>query len=170
LAAELVGLGQTPGDVPEGFASMAALRRSGVSRAGRIAAATGFTLPVLLVLLGATNGFFAVRGGIDLLELALLALLSATLWEPRLGPRAEMTERPHHGPCAATTRPPWPGGGAQAVDGVGRRIVEARGGSTSNDPAGTSRELARGSIPLAVTGGISALQPGATRTRKLTHP
>lgn len=72
----LLALGQTPADVPEGFASMAALRRSGVSRAGRVAAAAAFAVPVLL---GATLGFFAVRGGPELLKLSLLAFTAGIL-------------------------------------------------------------------------------------------
>ncbi len=54
----LLALGQVPADVPEGFAAVATLRRTGLSRARRLLLAASFAIPVLL---GATLGYFALR-------------------------------------------------------------------------------------------------------------
>lgn len=68
----LLALGQTPADVPEGFATIATLRRAGFARARRVVLTAALGLPLFV---GGTIGYFALR---DAPELARLAVLAAT--------------------------------------------------------------------------------------------
>ncbi|MFF9141040.1 ZIP family metal transporter [Streptomyces albogriseolus] len=72
----LLALGQAPADVPEGFATTAALRRARVSRRGRLLSAVGFALPILF---GAALGYLALRNAPDLLTLSVLAFTGGAL-------------------------------------------------------------------------------------------
>lgn len=72
----LLALGQVPADVPEGFATMATLRQRGVRRRTRILLAATLALPVLL---GATLGYWILRGQPELLTLSVLALTGGLL-------------------------------------------------------------------------------------------
>ena len=91
----LLAIGQVPADVPEGFAAVATLRRAGFPRRTRVAMAASFTAPVLA---GATIGWFALRGALELATVSVLALtggvLSAVVVE-------EMIDEAHE---AATSR------------------------------------------------------------------
>ncbi len=96
----LLALGQVPADIPEGFATIATFKDQGVPRARRMLLAASFAIPILL---GATIGFFGVRGGPEILKLSLLAFTAGILvsvaveemlpeaheaGEPRLAPLA----------------------------------------------------------------------------------
>lgn len=72
----LLALGQLPADIPEGFATIAAFKRRGIPRAKRLLLTAGFTLPILL---GATIGYWAVRGQPDIYKFALLAFTAGVL-------------------------------------------------------------------------------------------
>lgn len=72
----LLALGQTPADVPEGFATIATLRRAGFPRARRLAFTAGLALPLLV---GGTIGYFALRDAPDLVRLSVLALTGGAL-------------------------------------------------------------------------------------------
>ena len=72
----LLALGQTPADVPEGFATIATLRDAGFSRARRVLFTAGLALPLLV---GGTIGYFALRDAPDLLRLSVLALTGGAL-------------------------------------------------------------------------------------------
>ncbi|WP_031511330.1 ZIP family metal transporter [Streptomyces megasporus] len=72
----LLALGQAPADLPEGFATTAALRRARVSRRGRLISAAAFALPVLT---GAALGYLALRDAPDLLTLSVLAFTGGAL-------------------------------------------------------------------------------------------
>jgi zinc transporter, ZIP family len=89
----LLALGQVPADLPEGFATIATLKKAGVARHQRILLAAAFALPVLL---GATIGYWLVRDGSELLKLALLsftaAILTSTAVEEIIGEAHEQDE------------------------------------------------------------------------------
>ena len=72
----LLALGQTPADVPEGFATIATLRQAGFSRARRLLFTAGLALPLLV---GGTIGYFALREAPDLVRLAVLAATGGAL-------------------------------------------------------------------------------------------
>ena len=72
----LLALGQTPADVPEGFATIATLRDAGFSRARRVLFTAGLAIPLLV---GGTIGYFALRDAPDLLRLSVLALTGGAL-------------------------------------------------------------------------------------------
>lgn len=72
----LLAAGQVPADIPEGFAAVATLQRAGISRGRRLALAAGFAIPILV---GATLGYFALRGAPELLTLSVLALTGGAL-------------------------------------------------------------------------------------------
>lgn len=72
----LLGLGQVPADIPEGFAAMATVRRARITRKRRIALAAGSALPTLL---GASLGFFALRSAPEIITFAVLALTGGAL-------------------------------------------------------------------------------------------
>jgi zinc transporter, ZIP family len=66
----LLALGQVPADVPEGFATIANFKRRGIGRSARLLLSASFALPIFL---GATIGYWAMRGQPELLKLAFLA-------------------------------------------------------------------------------------------------
>lgn len=72
----LLAAGQVPADIPEGFAAVATLRQSGLSRAKRLGLAAGFAIPIFI---GATLGYFALRQAPELLTLSVLALTGGAL-------------------------------------------------------------------------------------------
>lgn len=72
----LLALGQLTADVPEGFATIASFKGEDTSRKSRLLASAAFALPLFL---GATIGYWLVRGGSDLLKLSLLAFTAAIL-------------------------------------------------------------------------------------------
>jgi zinc transporter, ZIP family len=72
----LLALGQAPADVPEGFATIAAFKRQGVARRTRLLLAASFFGAIFL---GATVGFWAVRGQSAVVKLALLAFTAGIL-------------------------------------------------------------------------------------------
>ncbi len=87
----LLALGQVPADVPEGFAAVATLRRTGLSRARRLLLAASFALPILL---GATLGYFALRDAPSVLTLPVLALTGGALTSVVI---EEMVSQAHEG-------------------------------------------------------------------------
>lgn len=87
----LLALGQVPADVPEGFATIATLKREGIPRARRVMYLAAFSLPILL---GASLGFFLLRGRPDSWKAAVLAFTAgalATLVVEELSPEAHGT-------------------------------------------------------------------------------
>ncbi|RPF28023.1 ZIP family metal transporter [Georgenia muralis] len=72
----LLAIGQVPADLPEGFAAIATMRRAGIPRRRRILAAVAFTIPIML---GATIGYFALRGAPEIVTLSVLALTGGAL-------------------------------------------------------------------------------------------
>jgi ZIP family zinc transporter len=72
----LLALGQVTADLPEGFATMAAFRRQGVSRGKRLLLSASFFIPVLV---GAVLSFVFLRGQSELLKLSLLAFTAGIL-------------------------------------------------------------------------------------------
>ena len=72
----LLALGQVPADLPEGFATIAAFRDKGVPRRRRLLLAASFALPIFL---GATIGYWAVRGQPDIYKQVLLAFTAGIL-------------------------------------------------------------------------------------------
>lgn len=66
----LLAVGQAPADLPEGFAAVATLRRTGLARNRRLLLSASFTVPILI---GATLGYFALRTAPELLTLSVLA-------------------------------------------------------------------------------------------------
>lgn len=88
----LLAMGQVPADVPEGFATIATLKREGIPRARRIMYLTAFSFPILL---GAALGFFLLRGRPDSWKAAVLAFTAgalATLVVEELSPEAHATD------------------------------------------------------------------------------
>ena len=72
----LLALGQTPADVPEGFATIATLRRAGFARGRRVLFTLGLAVPLLV---GGTIGYFALRDAPELVRLSVLALTGGAL-------------------------------------------------------------------------------------------
>ena len=72
----LLALGQTPADVPEGFAAIATFKDAGVSRRRRLLLAAGFAVPIMV---GATVGYWGVRGQSELVQFSLLAFAAGVL-------------------------------------------------------------------------------------------
>lgn len=72
----LLALGQVTADVPEGFATLASFRRGNTNRARRLLIAASLALPIFL---GATLGFWALRGQPELYKLTLLAFTAGIL-------------------------------------------------------------------------------------------
>lgn len=72
----LLALGQVPADVPEGFATIATFKNQGLPRGRRVLLAASFALPILL---GATLGYFGVRGQPEIIKLALLSFTAGIL-------------------------------------------------------------------------------------------
>lgn len=65
-----------PADLPEGFATIAPPRRSGVKRRTGLLLSASFAIPILL---GATIGYRAVRGAAEIVKLSLLAFTAGAL-------------------------------------------------------------------------------------------
>lgn len=72
----LLALGQLPADVPEGFATIATFKNKNTTRSKRLLLSASFAIPILL---GATVGFWGVRGGSELLKFSLLAFTAGIL-------------------------------------------------------------------------------------------
>ena len=72
----LLALGQTPADVPEGFAAIATFKQQGVPRARRLLLAGAFSLPIAL---GVTVGYWGVRGASEAVQYSLLAFTAGIL-------------------------------------------------------------------------------------------
>lgn len=72
----LLALGQVPADVPEGFATIANFRGQGVPRRTRLLLAAAFAVPIFL---GATVGYWAMRGQPELYKLVLLTFTAGVL-------------------------------------------------------------------------------------------
>ena len=89
----LLALGQVPADLPEGFATIATLKKAGIARRQRILLAAAFAVPVLL---GASTGYWLVRNGSELFKLSLLsftaAILTSTAVEEIIGEAHEQAE------------------------------------------------------------------------------
>ena len=88
----LLALGQAPADVPEGFASIATLRRSGVPRQWRLIAAAAFVVPILA---GALFGYVGVQGQPDVVKFAILAFTAGILTTVTI---EEIVPEAHRGP------------------------------------------------------------------------
>lgn len=72
----LLALGQVPADIPEGFATIATFKRMGVARRTRLLLAASFALPIVI---GATIGYWGVRGQPAEVQFALLAFTAGIL-------------------------------------------------------------------------------------------
>lgn len=66
----LLALGQVSADMPEGFAAIATFKQEEGSRYKRLLLAASFALPVLL---GATIGYWVVRGAPEVFKLLYLS-------------------------------------------------------------------------------------------------
>lgn len=72
----LLALGQLSADIPEGFATIATFRAKGTTRKFRLFVSAAFALPLIL---GATIGYWLVRGQPEVVKLALLSFTAAIL-------------------------------------------------------------------------------------------
>lgn len=72
----LLAIGQVPADIPEGFATIANFRRIGVARRTRMLLSIAFAIPVFL---GATIGYWGVRGQPEIVKFMLLAFTAGVL-------------------------------------------------------------------------------------------
>lgn len=72
----VLAIGQVTADLPEGFAAVANLRKSGISRTKRILLASSFAFASLL---GATVGFWLLRDQDRTIQLAALAFVGGIL-------------------------------------------------------------------------------------------
>ena len=72
----VLALGQVTADIPEGFATIATFKSGGLSRRKRLLLSLSFIVPVFL---GATVGYWAVRGQPQLVKLSLLAFTAGIL-------------------------------------------------------------------------------------------
>ena len=72
----LLALGQIPADIPEGFATIATFRKRGISRRLRLLLSASFVIPIFL---GATIGYWAVRGEAAIYKFGLLAFTAGIL-------------------------------------------------------------------------------------------
>ena len=72
----LLSLAQVPADIPEGFSSIATLKEAGVPRRRRLLMNAAFALPILL---GATVGYWAMRGQPPIYQLTLLTFTAGIL-------------------------------------------------------------------------------------------
>ena len=72
----LLALGQLPADVPEGFATIATFKNQNTTRTTRLLLSASFAIPMIL---GATVGFWGVRGGSELLKFSLLSFTAGIL-------------------------------------------------------------------------------------------
>lgn len=72
----LLALGQTPADIPEGFASIATFKSRNVPKKKRVLLSAAFALPLFV---GVTIGYWAVRGQPEAVKLSLLAFTAGVL-------------------------------------------------------------------------------------------
>lgn len=72
----LLAMGQVIADLPEGFATLASFRQQGVPRSRRLLIAASFAVPILL---GATIGYWAVRGQAEIVKMSFLAFTAGIL-------------------------------------------------------------------------------------------
>jgi zinc transporter, ZIP family len=72
----LLALGQVPADVPEGLATIIAFERQGVPRHRQVQIAAAFAIPIFL---GATIGYWLMRGQPELVKMALLTFTAGIL-------------------------------------------------------------------------------------------
>ncbi len=72
----LLALGQVPADVPEGFATISNLRAAGVRLTTRLLLSAAFAVPIFL---GATVGYWGMRGQPELYKLMLLTFTAGVL-------------------------------------------------------------------------------------------
>lgn len=72
----LLALGQTPADIPEGFATIATFKEREISRPKRLLLSASFAIPIFL---GATIGYWVVRGQPALVKFGLLAFTAGIL-------------------------------------------------------------------------------------------
>ena len=72
----LLALGQVPADFPEGFASVATLRRTEMTRRTRVLMSVSFAVPIIV---GATLGYFALRDAPEVVTLSVLAATGGAL-------------------------------------------------------------------------------------------
>lgn len=72
----VLALGQMPGDIPEGFATIASLKSAGVARSARLLLSAAFAVPIVL---GTTIGYWGVRGRSEAVQLSLLAFTAGIL-------------------------------------------------------------------------------------------
>ena len=72
----LLALGQVPADIPEGFATIATFKNQGVPRRRRLLLAAGLMIPIFV---GATVGYWAVRGQPEVVKMSLLAFTAGIL-------------------------------------------------------------------------------------------
>ena len=88
----LLALGQVTADIPEGFATIAGFKSSGVPRRRRLLLAAAFAIPIFA---GATIGYYGVRDAPQLVQLSLLAFSAGVLISvavEEIGPQAERCE------------------------------------------------------------------------------
>ncbi len=72
----LLALGQVPADLPEGFASILNFRQAGTSRRKRLLLSAAFAVPMFL---GASLGYWGMRGQPELYQLMLLTFTAGVL-------------------------------------------------------------------------------------------
>jgi ZIP family zinc transporter len=72
----LLALGQVAADIPEGFATIASFRKTGMDRTARLALTASFALPILAAT---TLGYFALREAPAVVKFALLSFTAGML-------------------------------------------------------------------------------------------
>jgi ZIP family zinc transporter len=72
----LLALGQVPADVPEGYATIASFRGQNVRRRTRLLLSAAFAVPIFL---GATVGYWTMKGQPELYQLMLLTFTAGIL-------------------------------------------------------------------------------------------
>ncbi|MEW6638617.1 MAG: ZIP family metal transporter [Actinomycetota bacterium] len=72
----LLALGQVPADVPEGYATIAGFRGQDVRRRTRLLLSAAFAVPIFL---GATVGYWTMKGHPELYQLMLLTFTAGVL-------------------------------------------------------------------------------------------
>lgn len=72
----LLALGQVPADIPEGFATIATFKKRDLARRTRVLLSVSFVLPIVL---GATIGYWAVRGQPEIFKLGILSFTAGIL-------------------------------------------------------------------------------------------
>lgn len=96
----LLVLGQVPADLPEGYATMANFRNAGTPRRARLLLSAAFAVPIFL---GATIGYWGMRGQPELYQLMLLTFTAGiltTLVVEELVPEAHEAEEEGEGRLA----------------------------------------------------------------------